>query len=446
MLDHRRKPKRAMLFSLLSLAAWQYLPEFATRNLLPIFHQQIYRPLCRRVPPPPNSPQWYRHYRYVYAFVVLGYLCYNFFDAAASMPPNYYEIMGVRPGADENTLKLAFRQFARKYHPDRAGPQGGDAFMEVRDAFEALKNPVTRFAYERFGPEALKWSHCSTLRDFIRHGLMQSAGFYIVTACVLLLVPVLSGPSPVTFWRYLLFAALFTYELTYIMSPSPSSATDSSLASLISNSGSPIPLFSFLWPQRVAYQHIRFLHSLFVFCSVALSRVAPVLFPSDRDDSVQSPRLRAEIQRVNSMAQALDREISSLLQTELHSVHGPQTGTPPTEATFYHMPLCAEPAEPVLSLLTDEIEHLFIETQLMDGGPLKSAADAAVARRRRAEEQKTSRIRQPLQTGTPSPTPSPPPPPSFLRSLLRNATAAREAPGVEEGSSQGYVRGRSLSY
>lgn len=433
-----------MLSSLLSLAGWQYLPELATRNLLPILHNQIYRPLTRRAAPPPNSPQWRQHYRYVYAFVVLSYLCYNFFDAAASMAPNYYEIMGVQPGADESTLKLAFRQFARKYHPDRVGPQGGDTFIEVRDAFDALKNPVTRFAYDRFGPEALKWSQCSTLREFIRHGLMQSAGFYVVSICVLFVLSMLSGPSPVAFWRYLLFAALFTYELTYILSPSPSLSTDSPLASLISNSRSPIPVFTFLWPRRVAYQHIRFLHSLFVFCSVALSRVAPVLFPSDTDESVESPRLRAEIQKANAMAHVLDREIFGLLQTELHSVHGPQTGTPPTDATFYHMPSCAEPSEPVLSLFTEEIEHLFIEIQLMDGGPLKSAADVAIARRRRAAEQKPSRIREPLQTGTPSPTPSPPPPPSFLRLPLRNV--ATEAPGMEEGPSQGYVRGRSLSY
>jgi curved DNA-binding protein CbpA len=65
------------------------------------------------------------------------------------MLPNYYEILGVAPSADENALKLAFRQFAKRYHPDRVGPQGEALFITVRDAFEALKNPTVRFAYDR---------------------------------------------------------------------------------------------------------------------------------------------------------------------------------------------------------------------------------------------------------------------------------------------------------
>lgn len=85
----------------------------------------------------------------MYAVVVLSYLFYQFRDVAMSMAPNYYEILGVNPSSDEATLKSAFRQFAKRNHPDRVGPQGELLFMEVRDAFEALKNPITRFAYDR---------------------------------------------------------------------------------------------------------------------------------------------------------------------------------------------------------------------------------------------------------------------------------------------------------
>lgn len=66
-----------------------------------------------------------------------------------SIGANYYEMLGVLPTADEGALKAGFRSFARKYHPDRAGPQAEAIFMEVRSAFDALKNPVTRFAYDR---------------------------------------------------------------------------------------------------------------------------------------------------------------------------------------------------------------------------------------------------------------------------------------------------------
>jgi len=74
---------------------------------------------------------------------------YTLVQSSRAMPPNFYEILNVRPDVDENGLKLAFRTFAKRYHPDRVGPQGEELFMYVRDAFEALKDPVVRFAYDR---------------------------------------------------------------------------------------------------------------------------------------------------------------------------------------------------------------------------------------------------------------------------------------------------------
>ena len=67
------------------------------------------------------------------------------------MQPNFYQILGVSPNVDETGLKLAFRAFAKRHHPDRpeVGKEGEVMFMAVRDAFEALKDPVVRFAYDR---------------------------------------------------------------------------------------------------------------------------------------------------------------------------------------------------------------------------------------------------------------------------------------------------------
>ena len=76
-------------------------------------------------------------------------MTYTFEQAATSIGPNYYELLGVLPTADEAGLKAGFRAFARKHHPDRAGPEAEPLFMEIRDAYEALKNPITRFAYDR---------------------------------------------------------------------------------------------------------------------------------------------------------------------------------------------------------------------------------------------------------------------------------------------------------
>ena len=214
-----------------SMVGWSYLPDFITRQALPYVHQG-YAALLHRPVPAPNTPQYRRHYRYVYAVVVLSYLFYNFREAALSMSPNYYEILGVSPTSDEATLKSAFRQFVKKNHPDRVGQQGERLFMEVRDAFEALKDPVTRFAYDRqgefltvytwlltsfrasrFGPQALTWRNCTTLREYIRHGLMQSAGYHIVSICALLLFSTTGKPTPVSFVR-LYFCSVLIRILT----------------------------------------------------------------------------------------------------------------------------------------------------------------------------------------------------------------------------------------
>ena len=40
------------------------------------------------------------------------------------VPDNYYAILGVPVDADEDTLKRAYRQLARRYHPDLAGEEG----------------------------------------------------------------------------------------------------------------------------------------------------------------------------------------------------------------------------------------------------------------------------------------------------------------------------------
>ena len=140
-----------MVYSVLgSWLGWYYVPNLATKYSLQLIHN-ISATYFHRKPPQPGTPEYVRHYRYTYAVVVIGYLLYTLVEGSRSMPPNFYEVLHVPPDVDENGLKLAFRQFARHNHPDRpgVGPEGQALFILVRDMYEALKNPVVRFAYDR---------------------------------------------------------------------------------------------------------------------------------------------------------------------------------------------------------------------------------------------------------------------------------------------------------
>lgn len=69
---------------------------------------------------------------------------------------DYYEVLGVDKGADEASIKKAFRKLARKYHPDvNPGDKEAEAkFKELNDAYETLSDPQKKAQYDQFGHDA----------------------------------------------------------------------------------------------------------------------------------------------------------------------------------------------------------------------------------------------------------------------------------------------------
>src|SRR6202044_923440 len=65
---------------------------------------------------------------------------------------DYYEILGVARGADADQLKRAYRKLARKYHPDVSKEKNAEErFKEVQEAYEVLRDPEKRAAYDQLG-------------------------------------------------------------------------------------------------------------------------------------------------------------------------------------------------------------------------------------------------------------------------------------------------------
>ena len=60
---------------------------------------------------------------------------------------DYYLILGVSRRENLRSVQEAFRELAKRYHPDRAGPQGTRIFQDLREAYEVLSNPEKRKLY-----------------------------------------------------------------------------------------------------------------------------------------------------------------------------------------------------------------------------------------------------------------------------------------------------------
>jgi molecular chaperone DnaJ len=61
---------------------------------------------------------------------------------------DYYDVLGVSADAGAEEIKRAYRQLARRYHPDISGEERGVAFLELARAYEVLRDPIRRRQYD----------------------------------------------------------------------------------------------------------------------------------------------------------------------------------------------------------------------------------------------------------------------------------------------------------
>ncbi len=65
---------------------------------------------------------------------------------------DYYDVLGVSRDADDATIKKAFRQLSKKYHPDiNHEPGAEEKFKEINEAYQVLSDPQKRAAFDQYG-------------------------------------------------------------------------------------------------------------------------------------------------------------------------------------------------------------------------------------------------------------------------------------------------------
>ena len=138
---------------------------------------------------------------------------------------NAYHDLGVPINVDDGGINSRFRKLTVRFHPDKVGPnvdrdKANDYYVHLKHARDIILDPAKRFAYDRFGPDALRQcNNCLTVKDYVNHSLLTVLYTYGALLVFLFGANALGYLKDGAYWRYLSLLAVATYEVRTAMRP-----------------------------------------------------------------------------------------------------------------------------------------------------------------------------------------------------------------------------------
>ncbi|RDW62601.1 hypothetical protein BP5796_10903 [Coleophoma crateriformis] len=306
-----------MSSALLSLAGWTFLP-----NLVTGWVQTIWYGITIRVgdpKPAPGSPQYIAHRRRIHLLVVSAYLLYTLYEADWEIrrASDFYQDLSVAHSATEREIKSRFRRLAAIHHPDKVSSPSSDGyFVHLKLAQDTLLNPAKRFAYERFGPDIVQWQRCSTIRDYLVHGLQSVIPYYGIAAIFMYLLGLLGYVEWGKYWRWLTIVILCVFELHTISRPYFPSIAATFINPFLTTFTS--------HPPYLPFQIIQLARKMSITLFIAFSQIGPLLQPASATPASANPELllRQQLDRLEHAAKAGDLEASRLMGLEMSPFAG----------------------------------------------------------------------------------------------------------------------------
>lgn len=262
--------------------------------------------------------------------VIIIYLLYTFFEADYWVRQNgdFYQDLGLPTDAGEKQIKSRFRRLAALQHPDKVPTDdpirhaaAERAFVNLKTAQDTLSDPVKRFAYERFGPEMLKWQHCRTIRDYLLVGMQTiSAPLYGGSGIMLGLLSLTNYMQWGRFWRYWTLAALLLLEYHSISRSYHPPVLTKILNPILGTFTSHPPLLPF----QLLILARKATFTLFIAFS-QLGNLFPQ--PPSQSSSSMSQHDLQQLARLEGIAKTSEADSSRLLAMEMAPFAGDEQGT-----------------------------------------------------------------------------------------------------------------------